>query len=76
MHSEKEHVLIIFSTIIAALAIGAWRLHFSDAAVARRREEKQRELERLDHEYARKIAEMKSDLSRLKGWPGAGPGWG
>ena len=60
-------MFIAVSTIIAVLAIGWWWLDKSEAAVARKRDEKQRELERPDHERARQIAEIQSDLSRLKG---------
>ena len=65
-----------FLTIIAFLAgaaFGRW-LYPSEAAVARKREEKERELGRPehDHERARQMAEIQSELSRLKGWTGTG----
>jgi hypothetical protein len=56
------------------LAIGRW-LYPSDAILARRRGEQLRELERPEHDHrrARQIAEIQSELSRLKGWTPTGP---
>jgi hypothetical protein len=63
-------VFIAVSTIIAVLALGMWWFYFSEAAVARKRGEKLRELERPDHDHerARQTAKIQSELSRLKGW--------
>ena len=61
-------MFIAVSTIIAVLAIGTWWFYFSETAVARKRLEKERELERPDHERARQLAELQSDLSKWKGW--------
>lgn len=66
-----------FFTLIAftaGLAIGRW-LYPSDAILARRRGEQLRELERPEHDHrrARQIAEIQSELSRLKGWTPTGP---
>ena len=61
-------MFLAFSLILAALAIGVlgWWLHFSEAAVTRRREERQRELERPEHDHKRalEIARAQSDASR------------
>lgn len=71
---EEGHLFIAVSAIIAVLALGTWWFYFSEAAVTRKRDEKQRELERpdYDHERARQTAEIQSELSRIKGWTSAG----
>lgn len=62
-------MFIAVSTIIVVLAFGGWWFYLSKAAVARKREEKQRELERPDHDHerARQIAEAQSEVSRWTG---------
>lgn len=62
----------IIVAFLAGLGFGRW-LYPSEATVTRRREEKQRELERPEHDFdrARQIAEAKSELSRVRNWPAA-----
>ena len=73
-HSREGNMFIAISTSLAIVAFGGWWFYLSEAAVARKREEKQRELERPDHdhEHALEIAKRESELSRLKGWTGTG----
>jgi hypothetical protein len=59
-------VFIAVSVIIAVLALGTWWFYLSEAAVRRRRDEKERELERPDHDYQHALekAKIESELSR------------
>lgn len=63
-------MIIIF---LAGLAIGRW-LCPSEAVVADRRAAREREAERPehDHEHARELAELESELSRVRGWTPTG----
>ena len=65
-------MFIAVLAIIAVLAFGGWWFYLGEAAVARKREEKQRELEHPVDERALEIAKIKSELSRLKGQTGTG----
>lgn len=63
-----------FIAFTAGLVIGRW-IYPSDAVLARKRGEQLRELERPEHDHqrARQIAEIQSELSRIKGWTPTGP---
>jgi hypothetical protein len=67
-------VFIAVSATVAVVAIGGWWFYLSAAAVTRKLDERQRELERPDHDHERalEIAKRESELSRLRGWTGTG----
>ena len=68
--SRGGDLFIAVLVLIAVLAVGTWWFTLSEAAVTRKREEKQRALERPYHDYERahENAKLQSELSRLKGW--------
>lgn len=57
----------------AGLVISRW-LYPNELILARKRGEQLRELERPEHDHqcARQIAEIQSELSRIKGWTSTG----
>lgn len=74
--SQEVRVFTGILTIIGfltGLSIGRW-LYPSEAALLRRRGAEQRERERPehDHERARQIAEIQSELSKVRGMTGTG----
>jgi hypothetical protein len=66
--------VLTIAGFIAGLAIGRW-FYPSEAAVMQRRDALLRERERPehDHERARQIAEIQSEVSKVTGW--APTGW-
>ena len=59
--------LLTIATFLTGFAFGRWQ-YPSEVAVVRKREEKERALERPDYERARQLAEIQSEVSKCKGW--------